>query len=257
MPFLLILLWLAAALLASDVAHAARLEVAPDAPAWAHLGATTLLVLHIGGGALGLVAGTVASFTRKGGQTHRLWGRLFFAGMVVTYVIGAGVAPFLEEGQRPNFVAGVLALCLLLSGIGAARRRPFRAGKAEIVGFVAALAITGLGLTFMLMGAQHESGTVDGSPPQSFVIFVVGGAAAAVGDLRALLKRTLSQSERITRHLWRMCASFFFASGSLFFGQPQIFPAWFAGSLLQFALSFGPLFIMTGWMAKEWRAARV
>ena len=48
--------------------------------------------------------------------------------MFVTYLIGAGVAPFLETGQRPNFVAGVLALYLLTSGVMAAMRRDFRAG---------------------------------------------------------------------------------------------------------------------------------
>lgn len=248
---------MAAALLFFSVspAHAARLEVAAEAPLWMHAGAWALLLLHIGGGTLGLVAGTIASFTRKGGTRHRFWGRLFVLGMSVTYLIGAGVAPFLEEGQRPNFVAGVLALYLLASGVSAAKRRRFQAGRSEVAGFVVALAITALGLAFMAMGAMDPSGTVDGSPPQAFVLFVVAGAAAAIDDLRAFRRGSLSNAERTMRHLWRMCASFFFASGSLFFGQPQIFPAWFVGSLLQALLSFGPLLIMAGWIVRERRAA--
>ena len=245
----------AVVLLSAGPGLAARLEVGPSAPLWMHVGAGSLLVLHIGGGLLGLVAGTVASFSRKGGARHRFWGRLFVAGMSVTYLIGAGVAPFLEAGQRPNFVAGVLALYLLASGVAAAKRRRFRAGPGEVVGVVVALAITLLGLGFMLAGASDPSGTVDGSPPQAFVLFVVAGAAAAIGDLRALRLGSLSNDARTMRHLWRMCASFFFASGSLFFGQPQVFPAWFAGSLLQALLSFEPLLIMAGWMIRERRAA--
>jgi hypothetical protein len=110
------------------------------------------------------------------------------------------------------------------------------------------------------MGASSESGTVDGSPPQAFIVFVIAGVAAAIGDLRALVKRSLSNAARITRHLWRMCASFFLASGSLFFGQPQLFPAWFDGSALQFLLGFGPILVMATWVARarmEKRAAVV
>ena len=239
--------------LAASPTWAARLEVAPEAPNWMHLGAATLLFLHVGGGTLGLVAGTAASFTRKGGRRHRFWGRLFVAGMSVTYLVGAAVAPFLDQGQRPNFVAGVLALYLLVTGVAAAKRRRFRAGRSEVTGFALALAITFLGVAFMVEGAQDPSGTVDGSPPQAFLIFVVAGAAAAIGDWRALRLKTLSNAQRTTRHLWRMCASFFFASGSLFFGQPQIFPSWFVGSLLQAILAFGPLVIMAGLLVREAR----
>jgi len=34
-------------------------------------------VLHIGGGTIGLVAGTVAAFARKGGYLHRMAGNVF------------------------------------------------------------------------------------------------------------------------------------------------------------------------------------
>jgi uncharacterized membrane protein len=52
------------------------------------LHALTLLAfaLHIGGGAVGLVAGTVAVSARKGGRLHRKAGTLFVLSMVVMAV---------------------------------------------------------------------------------------------------------------------------------------------------------------------------
>jgi hypothetical protein len=205
-------------LIASATAHAVTLEVDPDAPVWAHLGAQVLLVLHIGGGAVGLVAGTAACATRKGGTAHRMAGKVFFVSMFVAYLIGALVAPFLSEGQRPNFVAGILALYLLISGVAAARRRGFRAGGAETSGLLVALFITGMGVFFAVEGTNSPSGTVDGSPPQAFFVFILAGSIAAAGEINVLIRRELTNAARTLRHLWRMCASFFIASGSLFFG---------------------------------------
>ena len=229
-------------------AHALKLEVAPDAPQWQHVGAAILLYAHIGGGIIGLATGALAILSKKGGFIHRTAGKIFLPAMFVTYLIGAGVAPFLPEGQRPNFVAGILALYLLITGWQTAKRSEFIAGRGEYIGLVIALAITAIGYTFMQMGAASPSGTVDGSPPQAFFIFMFAGAAAAFGELNVILRKTISDTARIARHLWRMCVSLFFASGSLFLGQPQVFPDWFNASPAPFVLALAPLVAMIIWL---------
>lgn len=230
--------------------YATRLEINPDASSWAHFAAAILLYLHIGGGGIGLLAGTTASIAPKGRAVHRAAGKIFLVAMLITYTIGAGVAPFLAEGQRPNFVGGILALYLLITGVIAAKRKVFHAGLAEIVGLMFALLITATGVLFMYMGANSESGTVDGSPPQAFFIFVFVGAIAAIGELNVIIRRTLSNTARISRHLWRVCLSFFFASGSLFLGQPQVFPDWFNESILPSFLAVAPVLIAVIWAVK-------
>ena len=153
--------------LGTGVAHAAKLEVDPDAPLWIKLATDALLYAHIGGGAVGLVSGVAAIAARKGQALHRLAGKVFFVSMFVTYLIGAGVAPFLEEGQRPNFVAGILALYLLITALITVRQRgPVRTNWRHYVGLATALGITLMGVVFMYMGANSATGTVDGSPPQ-------------------------------------------------------------------------------------------
>jgi hypothetical protein len=250
----------AAALLLPSVALADNLAAAPGDPAWMHLGANTLLWAHITGGAIGMITGVVALAARKGQRVHRAAGSVFFMAMFMAYAIGAGVAPFLDTGQRPNFIAGIMALYLLVSGTVAARRRDARAGVPEIIGLITALSITAAGLILMRMGAASPSGTVDGSPPQAFLLFTISGAFAAAGELNFLVRGHLSNVARIARHLWRMCLSLFIASGSFFLGQQQVFPAELQGSALLSVLAVAPLPVMLFWLAKvrfdDWRRAR-
>lgn len=250
----------AAAALAPSPALADTLKAAPSDPAWMHFGADALLWAHIGGGAVGLITGVVALGARKGQQIHRAAGSVFLMAMAVSYAVGAGVAPFLESGQRPNFVAGIMALYLLVSGVMAARRRDVKAGAPEIIGLIVALSITAAGLVFMQMGAASPSRTVDGSPPQAFLLFTIAGAFAALGEVHALARRQLTNASRIARHLWRMCFSLFIASGSFFLGQMQVFPEALQGSPLLYVLALAPLPIMLFWLAKvrfdAWRQRR-
>ena len=39
-----------------------------------------------------------------------------------------------------------------------------------------------------------------------------------------LFRSGLAGPERLARHLWRMCTALFVAAGSLFLGQPKVFP---------------------------------
>ena len=251
----------AAAALLPSIALAETLHAKPGDPAWMHLGADGLLWAHIVGGAIGMVTGVVALASRKGQRVHRAAGSVFFLAMFVAYAIGAGVAPFLDTGQRPNFVAGIMALYLLVSGATAARRRDFKAGAPEVIGLIVALSITAAGVIFMRMGGASPSGTVDGSPPQTFLLFIIAGAFAAAGELHVLVRKQLSNLSRIARHLWRMCFSLFIASGSFFLGQSQVFPEVLRDSVLLPILALAPLPVMLFWLGKvrfdDWHRRRV
>ncbi|MBT9444732.1 MAG: hypothetical protein IV086_03425 [Hyphomonadaceae bacterium] len=238
----------AAIVFGADAARAVNLEAAPDAPLWAHFGADALLFLHIGGGAVGMLSGVASLSTRKGGRLHRIAGTVFFASMLIAYAIGAGVAPFLTEGQRPNFVAGIMALYLLLSGWMTVRRPAKTAGMFEIAGLVIAVAVAGAGALFMYMGAQSPTGTIDGSPPQAFILFAFAGTVAALGEINLLVRRGIDGGARVARHLWRMCFSLFIASGSFFLGQMQVQPKWMRESALPFVLALAPLAALVFWL---------
>jgi ABC-type transport system involved in cytochrome c biogenesis permease subunit len=134
---------------------AETLQLDKDASTILHWGAALLLYAHIGGGFIGMLAGTTASLAPKGKVLHRKAGKVFYLAMFICYLIGACVAPFLETGQRTNFVAGVLALYLLTSGVSAAQRRNFCAGISEKLGVVVALTITLLGILFIYLSSER------------------------------------------------------------------------------------------------------
>lgn len=85
--------------LAAPASRAATLPVAPDTPIWMHVGAEVLLWLHIGGGAAGIVTGFLALASRKGGRIHRTAGKVFFGGMLVCYLIAAGIHRLHGDGR--------------------------------------------------------------------------------------------------------------------------------------------------------------
>lgn len=240
-----------AILLFSPQGSANTLDVPSDSSWFIQFGASLLLYSHIGGGALGILSGIVASISKKGSVLHIRAGRVFFWSMSVCYLIGAVVSPFLDTQQSTNFVASILALYLLLSGVSAAQRRQFVAGGREKTGLVIAVLITGVGAVFMYLAAQSPDGSVDGSPPQAYVLFILAGSIGIIEEVRTIYLKKLTQNARIVRHLWRMSMSFFIASGSAFFGQAQFFPSWFNESLLPLLLGFFPLVVLLIYVAKH------
>lgn len=240
-----------AILLFSPHSSANTLDVPADASWYIHVGAAVVLYSHIGGGALGILFGIVASLAKKGSVLHIRSGRIFFWAMAVCYLIGAVVSPFLDSQQSTNFVASILALYLLLSGVSAARRRKFLAGNREKIGLAIALLITMMGAVFMYLAAQSPNGSVDGSPPQAYILFILAGSIAIFEEARTIYVKQVSQNARVVRHLWRMCMSFFIASGSAFFGQAQFFPDWFNESMLPLLLGFFPLVVLLIYVGKH------
>lgn len=69
-------------------------------------------------------------------------------------------------------------------------------------------------------------------------------------DARNLLRGGLTGSARTTRHLWRMSAAFFLATGSFFFGQARLFPAEIRQSGLLAIPALVPLALMLYWLIR-------
>ena len=226
------------------------LYVSPDAPALARYAADALLVLHIGGGAAGIVSGAVALLARKGERLHRVAGTVFFAAMLTMATIGAGASPFLPVPEMANVVAGVLTFYLVATSWVAIRRQDGRIGRIEIGGFAVASAVTAAGAIFIAMAQNSPTGTIGNTPPQAFYVFAFVGAIAAASDLKVILRGGISGAARIARHLWRMCAALTIASGSFFLGQQKFLPHFLHGSPLIFLPVIAPLLLMAFWLIR-------
>jgi uncharacterized membrane protein len=224
------------------------LHVPPDAPLLVRFGADALLALHIGGGTVGLLSGAAALTVRKGGRLHRWAGNLFFVSMVAMATVGATVSPLLHD--RVSTVAGIFTLYLLATAWMAVKRRDGGVGRFEIGALVVVLGVVAAGVTFILMQNASPTGMVDGQPPQAPWMFAIVATIAALSDLKVMLRGGISGAPRIARHLWRVCFALFIASGSLFLGQSQVFPAPLRHSGLLAIPALAPLALLIFWLLR-------
>ena len=226
------------------------LQVAAGSPWWLFAAANLILFLHIAGGTLGIISGSVALLSRKGGRMHRLAGTVFLVSMLTMATIGAAASPFLPVPSMPNVFAGVLTFYLVATGWLAVQRKGGPIGRSEQAGLGLALAVVAAGASFIVMASNGPTGTIGDTPPQAYFVFTIVGGLAAAGDIRMIRRGSISGVARIARHLWRMSAALTIASGSFFLGQQRVMPAAMRGSPWLFVPVLVPLLLMVFWLIR-------
>jgi hypothetical protein len=219
----------------------------PGSPLILRLGADAILALHVGGGVVGIGSGFGAMLLRKGSRAHATAGKVFVVSMLIMATIGAVVSPLLP--QRANVVPALLTLYLVVTGWRSAGGRAGEAGAAEIAGLIFALIIVAVGLTFALDASMSPSGLLDTERPSTYLTFTAFPLFAVIADVAVIVRGRLSRPHRIARHIWRMSFALFIAAGSLFLGQPKVFPAALRGSPAMFVPELAILGLMLFWLA--------
>ncbi|MDQ5845814.1 MAG: hypothetical protein M3539_11030 [Acidobacteriota bacterium] len=200
-----------------------------------------ILIFHICGGVVGVLSGAAAMSFRKGTRRHRVAGNVFFVAMLV---MGSSAA------YLGNVVGGLLACYLVATAWLTARRREGETSIFDWAAFMFALAV---GILIMTHVVRLVTGAVAPTPGVPIgMIFLLGFVAllAAAGDLRMLVRGGVFGRQRIVRHLWRMCFSFFIATGSFFLGQQQVFPKAWRGAAVWFVPALLPLAVMIFWLIR-------
>lgn len=213
-----------------------------------------LLLIHIAAGSLGIGAGAGAAFTLKGARAHRLFGIVFCSAITVMAVLGGYLALFTASSvaaapPRASLAVSGLTLYLVLTAWLTVRRRPGTLGKGEAVA-----SLGGLGITAALLGFGVTAARA-GGPSGSFVpylVFAGFGVAAVALDVRVMRRGGVAGAARITRHLWRMCFAWFFATSFFFLGQQRVMPSWMRGSPVLTFLAVVPLVTMLVWLLRIW-----
>src|SRR5579863_1412131 len=96
-----------------------------------------LLILHISGGIVGLIAGTVAMAVRKGGRWHRMSGKVFVGGMLC--LASTGVIMATMRAQPPNVIAGLLTMYMVTTAWMTGRHKDGRTGLFDWLALLFAL----------------------------------------------------------------------------------------------------------------------
>lgn len=207
-----------------------------------------LLPVHIAAGILGIGSGAAAVSFRKGSPRHAWAGNIF----VIAMLIMAASALYLAvvKNQLGNVIGGALTLYLVTTAWLTAKRKDGETHKFDWL--VLLVPLVG-GITLWVSGIQqvrHQIYEVKGVPVG--MNFFMGSVLllAAAGDIRMLVRGGLFGTQRIVRHLWRMCFGFFIATGSFFLGQAsKVFPA-IGNSNLLFIPALLPLALLIFWVIR-------
>jgi uncharacterized membrane protein len=204
-----------------------------------------LLILHIAGGVVGIIAGIVTLFFRKGSKQHRLWGNVFFVAMLI--MTGDALVIAVSKAQVANSMAALMTAYLVLTAWAAAKRREGQPYRFDREAFFAAVALVVAMLGFGLFGdfAPNE-------PRPVLFVFAAILALCAVGDFRVLLRGGVSGAQRIFRHLWRMCFALWIATASFFLGQAKVFSDAVRQSHVLVVPVILVIALMFYWMIRVW-----
>jgi hypothetical protein len=205
-----------------------------------------LLLLHIIAGTLGMLSGFVAVFLRKGSRRHAIAGKVFVTTMLILSSSGAYLA--IAKHQPGNILGGALTFYLVVTAWLTARRREAGTGIFDWGALLVVFTIATTEMTLGLEAALSPTGMKYDYPPWPYFIF--GGVAllATVGDVRMLVRGGIAGTQRLARHLWRMCFALFIAAASIFLARQQVFPAILQKTGVLAFLSFLPLMLMIFWM---------
>jgi Predicted membrane protein (DUF2306) len=220
-----------------------------------------ILLVHIAGGTVGLLAGTAAIIFRKGSARHALAGRIFVVAMLIMGSLAAYLA--IVRHQPGNFGGGVFTFYLILSAWLTARRRDGETARFDWLLLVIPLA---LGTLTWVNGIAIVRSGVD--PPDGVPVgmsFFMGSIMllAAAGDVRMLVGGGIAGAKRIARHLWRMCFGLFIAAGSFFMGPSnrpfrllstvglgQHLPMALFSTGVYLVLTIAPLILLVYWLVR-------
>ena len=207
-----------------------------------------LLFLHIVAGTLGVLSGFGAVFLRKGSRRHGIVGSVFVVTMLSLSSTGTILA--IMKSQPGNIVGGTLTFYLVATAWLTARRRDGAPGIFDWGALLVAVGLAGVELTWGLQAAMSPTGLRYDYPPGPYFFMGSVAALAAAGDIRMLVRGGISGTQRIARHLWRMCFGLFVASASIFLARQHLFPAFMRKTGMLLLLSFLPLMLMIFWLVR-------
>lgn len=210
---------------------------------------TPLLVFHISCATVGLLSGFLAMGLRKGSGPHGAAGTVFFVSMLGMSSSAVIMATF-HQLARLNVVAGLLTFYLVATGWRAARRREGGATPFDIGAALFALALGAAGVMFGFQAARSPGGTLDRMPAAGYFVFGSIALLCAVADARLLARGGAVGTQRIVRHLWRMCAVLLFTAISFYPGQARLFPQWLRETRLLLVPSVFLVGAMVFWLRR-------
>jgi uncharacterized membrane protein len=213
-------------------------------------------LIHIGGGFVGLVSGTIALLAPKGRSLHRTAGNIFFVSMVLMAAFAIYLAVAIPD-ELVNVFIGAFAWYLVGTAWPTVKRRPGETGLFEKIALLisvflcAPFAILAFQLALGLPPLFTTAIPFKGPVLIALYSFTSVLAIAAISDAKVVFAGGISGTPRIARHLWRMCLGLTLAAGSGFTnGFARLLPGPYHVPPAFFLPQFIPLGFLAFWMIR-------
>lgn len=158
-----------------------------------------LLFLHILCGSLSLGSSALSIASKKGQPAHRLFGKIYFWGMVGIFLTAIPLAIF---GLNVFlFLIAIFSFYLAFAGFRFATNRE---GVPRLIDWLAVVLMLGSGVGMLLLGLKYYS-----DDNEQYITLLVFGLLAlflAYNDWAVFKKRAATGQRRIKRHLTNMLA---------------------------------------------------
>lgn len=206
-----------------------------------------MLLGHVLGGTVALVAGFTAVIAAKGGGVHRRAGLVFVAAMIAMGALASIVGTY---EMKMTGVGGALTVYLVITALDAVRPLSWMGRSQRIALMAVALLFAALEYSAGAIAMGRPNHAINGVPGGMMLFLATIALLAAAGDWRVIRAGAAQGTKRLARHLWRMCFALFIASGSFFFGQVRFIPRPLRVFPVLAALGVAPLVLLVYWM---WR----
>src|SRR5258708_20432360 len=146
-----------------------------------------IIMLHVCGVMVALVAGFMARDLRKGSGLHGAAGSVFDVSLLNASGAGAYMEAFIKPNHG-NVMGGVLTFYLVATGWMTAKRRERKVGIFDRSALLGVLAIGAAAVTWGFQAATSLTGLKDGYPPGMYFIFGAIALLFAASDVRMLVR---------------------------------------------------------------------
>jgi len=159
-------------------------------------------LIHTPAGSVAFLSAIAAFIYPKGSHAHRSSGRFFTVSMLIMAVSGS-IAGYLKGTPNDVFLGLVVFYSVFTAWVTSFHKE----GETNFLEYIALAWVITLGFI------AYSYDPAVGDPYSEMYVMWVGFAVFfTVGDIRNLYKSGLSGSQRIARHLWRMCFSLMWAA---------------------------------------------
>jgi len=160
-------------------------------------------LIHTPAGTIGLVAATVALFTKKGIPLHLKAGTYFTISMLIMLISGF-IAALLKESIDDMFLSVVVMYTVFTAWL-TVHHKKFETGFLEHVALIWIIAVA---IAAILINASwREVGA-----PNPYLYWASFAVFCAIGDVRNIHRAGLPSIQRLIRHVWRIGFSLIWAA---------------------------------------------